>query len=123
MARGLSNSCSSEGDDHFMSLMRLFDEDKEHVHDRRISFPNWIKKYCDYSHTKHTQADVHYLSDPNLEVQRKIGIFINKVWTVEMKDPTHLAQYCAFKSIKELSSYIDVIVPDIVYQAASVAQN
>ncbi|KAF5251970.1 hypothetical protein FANTH_2924 [Fusarium anthophilum] len=109
MARGLSNSCSSDGDDHFISLMRLFNEDKEHVRDRRISFPNWIKKYCDYSHTKHTRAGVHDLSDPKLEVQRKMGILINK--------------YCAFKRIKELSSYIDVIVPDIVYQAAFVAQN
>ncbi|KAF5978076.1 hypothetical protein FBULB1_6265 [Fusarium bulbicola] len=123
MARGLSNSSSSDGYDHFISLMRLFNADKEHVHDRRISFQNWIKKYCDYSHTKHTQAGVHDLSDPNLEVQRKMGILINKVWTVEIKDPTPLAQYCAFKSIKELSSYIDVIVPDIVYQAAFVAQN
>ncbi|KAF5597715.1 uncharacterized protein FSUBG_8365 [Fusarium subglutinans] len=123
MARGLSNSCSSDGDDHFISLMRLFNKDKEHAHDRRISFPSWIKKYCDYSHIKYTQAGVHDLSDPKLEVQRKMGILINKVWTVEMKDPNHLAQYCAFKSIKELSSYIDVIVPDIVYQAAFVTQN
>ncbi|KAG5766475.1 hypothetical protein H9Q72_005469 [Fusarium xylarioides] len=123
MARGLSNSCSSDGDDHFISLMRLFNENKEYLHDRAISFPQWIEKYCDYSHTKHTQAGVHDLSDPNLEVQRKMGVLINKVWTVEMKDPIHLAQYCAFKSIRELSSYIDVIVPDIVYQAAFVAQN
>ncbi|KAF5709512.1 hypothetical protein FMUND_10000 [Fusarium mundagurra] len=100
MARGLSNSCSSDGDDHFISLMRLFNENKEHVHDRGISFPQWIEKYCDYSHTKHTQAGVHDLSDPNLEVQRKMGVLINKVWTVEMKDPIHLAQYCAFKSIR-----------------------
>ncbi|KAL7759270.1 hypothetical protein ACKLNR_009360 [Fusarium oxysporum f. sp. zingiberi] len=40
-----------------------------------------------------------------------------------MKDPIHLAQDCGFKSIRELSSYGDVIVPDIVYQAAFVAHN
>ncbi|KAF5650213.1 uncharacterized protein FTJAE_637 [Fusarium tjaetaba] len=123
MARGLSNSCSSDGDDHFISVMRLFNENKEHVNDRRISFPRWIEKYCDYSHTKHAQAGVHDLSDPNLEVQRKMGILSNKVWTVEMKDPNQLAQYCAFKTIRDLSSYVDVIVPDIVYQAAFVTQN
>ncbi|KAG9503581.1 hypothetical protein J7337_003532 [Fusarium musae] len=52
-----------------------------------------------------------------------MGVSINKVWTVEMKDPNQLAQYCTFKSSRELSSYVDVIVPDIVYQAAFVAQN
>ncbi|KAF5576232.1 hypothetical protein FPCIR_12719 [Fusarium pseudocircinatum] len=70
-----------------------------------------------------TQAGNHDLSDPNLEVQRKMEVLINNVWTVEMKDPNHLAQYCALKSIRELSSCVNVIIPDIVYQAAFVAQN
>lgn len=104
-----SNSCSSHGDNDFIGLMRLFNEDKEHVDDHRISFPTWVEEYCDYSHTKHAQAGVHDLSHPDLEVQRKMGVLINKVWTVEMKDPVHLAQYCAFKGIRELSSYVDVI--------------
>ncbi|KAF5688035.1 hypothetical protein FCIRC_2106 [Fusarium circinatum] len=124
MAGGLSNPSFSNERDHFISVKRIFDgREKEYVGDYIFCFPKWIEKYCDYSHTKHTQAGVHDLSDPNLEVQRKMGILINKVWTVEMKDPNHLAQYCAFKSIKELSSYIDVIVPDIVYHAAFVAHN
>jgi hypothetical protein len=60
MARGLSNPCFSNDDDHFISLMRMFDENKEHyVDDYRISFPKWIEKYCDYSHIKHTQAGIH----------------------------------------------------------------
>ncbi|KAH7166712.1 hypothetical protein DER46DRAFT_573599 [Fusarium sp. MPI-SDFR-AT-0072] len=109
MTRGLSNPCFSNEDDHFISLMRMFDEDKEHVDDHRISFPKWIEKYYDYSHAKHTQAGVHDLSDLNLKIQRKMGVLINMVWTVEMKDPIHLSQYCAFKSIRELSSYVDVI--------------
>ncbi|KAF5543160.1 hypothetical protein FMEXI_7176 [Fusarium mexicanum] len=124
MAGGLSNPSFSNERDHFISVMRIFDgREEEYVGDYIFFFPKWIEKYCDYSHTKHTQAGVHDLSDPNLEVQRKMGILINKVWTVEMKDPNHLAQYCAFKSIKELSSYVDVIVPDIVYHAAFVAHN
>jgi hypothetical protein len=109
MVGGLSNCYDWNDDDHFISLMRLFDENKQPVHDNRLSFPKWIEKYCDYSHTKHTQAGVHDLSDTDLDIQRKMGVLTYKVWTVEMKDPVHLAQYCAFKSIRELSSYVKVI--------------
>ncbi|KAI7771761.1 hypothetical protein LZL87_006037 [Fusarium oxysporum] len=37
-----------------------------------------------------------------------------------MKDPIHLSQYCAFKSIRELSSYVDVIAPGLEILVATV---
>ncbi|KAF5627416.1 hypothetical protein F52700_8341 [Fusarium sp. NRRL 52700] len=109
MVRGLSNNFNLTDKDHFMSLMRMFDENKKHYCSARLPYPTWIEKSCDYSHTKHRQAGVHDLNHPDLAVQRRYGVLINKPWTSEMKDPAHLAQYCAFKSIRELSSYVDVI--------------
>ncbi|KAF4944516.1 hypothetical protein FGADI_12634 [Fusarium gaditjirri] len=98
--------------DRFISLMRMFDENKQPKHDDKLTFPEYIGQYCDYSHTKHTQAGVHRMSrqeSRDLDTQREMGVLINKVWTHHIKDPNHLAQYCAFKSIRELSSYVDVI--------------
>ncbi|KAF5538316.1 hypothetical protein FNAPI_11148 [Fusarium napiforme] len=109
MVRGLSNRFNMTDEDHFVSLMRMFDENKKHYCDHRLPYPKWIERYCDYSHTKHREDGVHDLSHPDLAIQRRYGVFVNKPWTSEMKDPVHLAQYCAFKSIRELSSYVDVI--------------
>ncbi|SCV45357.1 uncharacterized protein FFB14_08608 [Fusarium fujikuroi] len=123
MGGRLSNDFDMHDDDHFLSLMRMFNEDKEHVDNLRISFPAWVERYCDYSHTKHAQTGNHGLSDTSLDIQRKMGVLINKMWTVKMEDPVHLSQYCAFRSFKELGSYVDVIVPDIIWKAAFVAHD
>ncbi|KAF5578899.1 hypothetical protein FPANT_9825 [Fusarium pseudoanthophilum] len=124
MARGLSDVFYlSDDDEHFQSLRRMFDENERPVRNRILPFPAWVKRYCDYSHTKHTQTGIHDLSNTDLDIQRKMGVLINMVFPVDGKHPNQLAQYCAFKSLKELSSYVDVIVPDIVWQAAFVAHD
>ncbi|PNP75000.1 hypothetical protein FNYG_11647 [Fusarium nygamai] len=109
MAGGLSNLFGSHDDDRFLSLMHMFDENKQPVHNRIPSFPVWVEKYCDYSHTKHTQTGVHDLSNTDLDIQRKMGVLINTGFSVDGKHSNQLAQYCAFKSLKELSSYVDII--------------
>ncbi|EWG41385.1 hypothetical protein FVEG_15286 [Fusarium verticillioides 7600] len=55
------------------------------------------------------------MSNTDLDIQRKMGVLINTVFSVDRKHSNQLAQYCAFKSLKELSSYVDIIVPDIVW--------
>ena len=104
--RRVDNRHPDRNSHDFMSVMYIFDENKQH---ESLTFPTWVEKYSDYSHTEHVQAGVHDLSHPGLHTQKTMGIVINKVWSAKMKDPFHLAYYCAFNSIKELSSYVDVI--------------
>ncbi|KAM0541913.1 hypothetical protein ACHAO7_010214 [Fusarium culmorum] len=52
-----------------------------------------------------------------------MGVLVNATWIPRRTPVKSLAQYCAFDNPKDMTAYIDVIIPDIVHEAALLASN
>ncbi|KAF4454843.1 hypothetical protein F53441_2713 [Fusarium austroafricanum] len=91
----------------FKSLIRIFDVNKQH---RILTFPASVEDHMDYTHAHH-QA-------PTRTDETRSDALVNQKWSTDMESVAGLAQYCEFKGHKELNSYVDIIVPDIVQGAA-----
>ncbi|RBR24712.1 uncharacterized protein FIESC28_02485 [Fusarium coffeatum] len=61
-------------------------------------------------------------SSDELKEQRGLGVMVNHTWSAE-GDSAYLAQYCGFRDTQELTAYVDMIVPDIVHEAAFIASD
>ncbi|KAJ4114801.1 hypothetical protein NW768_011355 [Fusarium equiseti] len=84
----------------FISVKRIYDKDNQHP---SMEYSRAAKKYQDFKYPK--------------------GVLINFQYKATVGANAELAPYLAFRGVLETNSYIEIIVPDIVHQAALVAFN
>ncbi|KAH7260719.1 uncharacterized protein BKA55DRAFT_535746 [Fusarium redolens] len=103
---------------NFKSLMRILDVNKQHPILTFPGTPAWIDQHMNYDDVHHENAArisglVADIPDSLVDHERPSV----------MDSPASLSRYCSFGSEKDLNSYVDIIIPDIVQTAALVAFN
>ncbi|KAJ4011880.1 hypothetical protein NW752_004277 [Fusarium irregulare] len=105
----------------FLGVVRKFD--MEEKLDQPL--PELYTTHGTFGHTFHhaypEEAEDDFLKQ--LKEQRAMGVMVNDVWSAQAGQVACLAQYCGFRDAQELTAYVDMIVPDIVHEAAFIASN
>ncbi|UZP40505.1 hypothetical protein NXS19_008321 [Fusarium pseudograminearum] len=90
-----------------------------------LKIPEWYNVYTSnqFSHASHVGHNKPTIITVDMESQREMGVLINDSWPHKPMGVGTLAQYCTFPNAKAMTAYIDIIVPDIVHEAALLASN
>ncbi|QPC78196.1 hypothetical protein HYE68_008948 [Fusarium pseudograminearum] len=104
----------------YLSVMRV---DPAYLPWNRL--PQWYNDYTssEFSHVPHVGHNKPIEMTADIASQREMDVLINASWRNKPMPVTNLARYCAFPTAKAMTAYIDVIVPDIVHEAALLASN
>ncbi|KAJ4114763.1 hypothetical protein NW768_011317 [Fusarium equiseti] len=122
MARNTPQKDPEQAHWEFMGVVHKFDSEER---TQNQPLPELYTTHVTFRHIHHDaypeEADVEFLE--KLETQRELGVMINQVWSAQAGQVAGLAQYCGFRDTQELTAYVDMIVPDIVHEAAFIASN
>ncbi|EYB27171.1 hypothetical protein SNK05_010779 [Fusarium graminearum] len=106
---------------NYLSMMRVDPADLP-----SDGLPKWYNGYMnhEFSHESHKGHDMPITMTVDLNNQIRMGVLINATWRPRWTTPLKtLAQYCAFPNPRDMTAYIDIIIPDIVHEAALIASN